>query len=101
MEILITGGTFLGAILGRFFKVLILIPASVFSIVVLVILLSRDFAAYSVLDSLLGGALLIASLEFGYVTGLVSTDISAVVEGFGRFRACFRRPAPARPAQPG
>ena len=80
MEILITGGAFLGALLGRSFKVLILVPAS--AVLIAILLMKAGFAGNPLLNSLVKIALLIASLELGYVTGLISTDISAAVQSF-------------------
>ena len=80
MEILITGGAFLGAVLGRFFKVLILVPASALLIALLVI--KTGIAGPALVSSFVKIALLIASLELGYVTGLISTDVSSLMQGF-------------------
>jgi hypothetical protein len=80
MEILIIGGAFFGAVLGRFFKVLVLMPAATPAIALL--LVRREIAGPTLLDSFLGIGLLIASLELGYVTGLISTDISAATQDF-------------------
>jgi hypothetical protein len=95
MEILIAGGAVFGAVLGRFFKVLVLIPAVALAIALL--LVRREVAGYPLLDFFLGIGLLIASLELGYVTGLISTDISAAAQGFRGFLARSRRPASSRP----
>jgi len=43
------------------------------------------FAGYPLLNSLVKIALLTGSLELGFVTGLISTDISAAVQGFRGF----------------
>jgi hypothetical protein len=94
MEILITGGAFFGAVLGRFFKVLVLIPA--FAVAIALLLVRREFAGHTLLDSFLGIGLLIASLELGYVTGVISTDIFAAAQGFRGFLASARRPASSR-----
>jgi hypothetical protein len=96
MEILITGGAFLGAVLGRSFKVLILVPASAF--VVTLLLIKSGFAGHPLFNSLVKIALLIASLELGYVTGLISTDISSAVQGFRGFWTRPRGTTPSRPA---
>jgi hypothetical protein len=96
MEILITGGAFLGAILGRSFKVLILVPASI--LVIALLLMKAGFAGYPLLNSLVKIALLTGSLELGFVTGLISTDISAAVQGFRGFWTRQRRPTSSRPA---
>jgi hypothetical protein len=60
MEILITGGAFLGALLGRSFKVLILVPAS--AVLIALLLMKAGFAGNPLLNSLVKIALLIASL---------------------------------------
>ena len=88
MPILIVGGAFFGAILGRIFKVFVLIPAVALAIALL--LVRREVAGHTWLDSFLGIGLLIASLELGYVTGLISTDISAAVQSFRGFRTRLR-----------
>lgn len=83
IAILITGGAFFGAVLGRFFKVLVLIPAGALAIALF--LVSGEVAGHTLFDTFLGIGLLIASLELGYVTGLISRGISAAardVRGF-------------------
>ena len=95
MEIAFAGGAFFGAVLGRFFKVLVLIPAGALAIAML--LANPEFAGRTVLDALLRIGLLIASLELGYVAGLISTDISAAAQVFRGFLARSRRPALSRP----
>jgi hypothetical protein len=89
MQMLITGGAFLGAVLGRSFKVLILVPAS--ALVIALLLMKASFAGHQVEI-----ALVIASLELGYLTGLISTDISAAVQGFRGFWKRPRRSSPSR-----
>ena len=98
MEILITGGAFCGAVLGRFFKVLVLLPAGALAIALL--LVKREVAGPTLLDSFLGIGLLIASLELGYVMGLISTDISAAAQGIRGILARSRRPASPRTPHP-
>jgi hypothetical protein len=99
MEILITGGAFFGAVLGRFFKVLVLMPAGALAVALL--LAKREVAGPTLLDFFLGIGLLIASLELGYVTGLISTDVSAAGQGFRGFLARARRPPSPRPTHLG
>jgi hypothetical protein len=94
MEILITGGAFFGAVLGRFFKVLVLMPAGALAIALL--LVKREITGHLLLDSFLGIGLLIASLELGYVMGLISTDVSAATQGIREFLARSHRPASSR-----
>jgi hypothetical protein len=89
IEIAIAGGAFFGAVLGRFFKVLALIPASV--ILIALFLAKRGIAAHTWLDCLRGIGLLIASLELGYVTGLISTYI---FPGGASFSRIFGRSPP-------
>jgi hypothetical protein len=67
MAILIAGGAFFGAILGRIFKVFVLIPAVALAIAS--ILVRREVAGHTWLDTFLGVGLLITSLALGYVTG--------------------------------
>ena len=88
MAILITGGALFGGVLGRFFKVLVLMPAGTLAIALL--LARQEVAGHTWLDSLRGIGLLIASLELGYVTGLISTDISAAAQGLRGFLARSR-----------
>ena len=89
MEILITGGAFFGVVLGRFFKVLVLMPAGALAIALL--LVKREITGHPLLDSFVGIGLLIASLELGYVMGLISTDISTMAQGIRRFLGRSRR----------
>jgi hypothetical protein len=95
MECVIAGGAFFGALLGRFFKVLVLIPAGALAIALF--LVRRESASQTLLDAFLGIGLLIASLELGYVTGLITTDFCPAAQSFRGFLAHFRRPAPPRP----
>ena len=98
MGILITGGAFFGAVLGRFFKVFVLMPAVALAIALL--LVKREVAGHPLLDSFLGIGLLITSLELGYVMGLNSTDIAAAAQGIRGFLARSRRPASPRTPHP-
>ena len=97
MEIAIAGGAFFGALLGRFFKVLVLIPAGALAIALL--MAKQESAGHTMVDSFRGMGLLIASLELGYVVGLLSTDISAATQCLRGFLARCRRPAPSRPTR--
>ncbi len=60
MEIAIAGGAFFGAVLGRFFKVLVLIPAGALAIALL--LVKRESADHTWLDAFLGIGLPVASV---------------------------------------
>lgn len=78
----------LGAVLGRFFKVLVLVPASAF---ILAAVLVRSAAVESGLPrTLLEFALLNATLQIGYVAGLLFFLIPSVSHDQGK-------PARARP----
>ena len=73
MTIVLIGSVLLGAVLGRFFKVWVLIPASAF---VLAAVLVRSAAVeHGLLRPLLEFAALITSLQIGYVSGLLSHSI--------------------------
>ena len=76
MAILLIWSVLLGAVLGRFFKVLVLGPASAFVLVV-VLVRSAD-GEHGLLRPLLEFAVLITSLQIGYVFGLVSHSIPSV-----------------------
>jgi hypothetical protein len=95
MEILITGGAFLGAVLGRFFRVLILVPAS--ALVTAFVLIKAGFAGYPILNTVTKVALLIASLELGYITGLISTDITSAAQSLRNFWTRPGRTTTSRP----
>jgi hypothetical protein len=60
----------LGAVLGRFFKVLVLVPAGAF-VLAAVLVRSAD-VEHGLLRPLLEFAALISSLQIGYVSGLLS-----------------------------
>lgn len=80
MELLITAGAFLGAALGRSFKVPILIPACF--LIVVMLLVSAGSPNFSFFGTVGRIGLLIISLELGYLVGLISTDIAAARQGF-------------------
>jgi hypothetical protein len=95
MEILITGGACLGAVLGRFFRVLILIPVS--ALLIAFVLMKAGIAGYPMLNTITTISLLIASLELGYITGLISTDISSAAQSFRSFWTRPSRTTTSRP----
>jgi hypothetical protein len=70
LAILILGSVLLGAVLGRFFKVLVLVPAC--ALVLAVVLVRSADGERGLLRPLLEFAVLITSLQIGYVFGLVS-----------------------------
>jgi hypothetical protein len=68
MTILLIGSVLLGAVLGRFFKVLVLVPACAF--VFVAILVRSAYVEHGLLPPPLEFAVLITSLQIGYVLGL-------------------------------
>ena|ERR1700730_18253585 len=72
MTILLMGSVLLGAVLGRFFKVLVLAPACAF--VFVAILVRFVYVEHGLLRPLLEFAGLITSLQIGYVLGLLSSS---------------------------
>jgi hypothetical protein len=85
----------LGAVLGRLFKVLVLVPACAFLLVAIVV----RSAEHGLLSRLLEFAVLNATLQIGYVSGLVSHLIPSVSERRGTTaapRAAAARPSTAR-----
>ncbi|MFZ3326629.1 MAG: hypothetical protein WA231_12345 [Methylocella sp.] len=77
MAILILGSVvLLGAVLGRFFKVLVLVPAC--ALVLAVVLVRSTDGEHGLLRALLEFAVLITSLQIGYVFGVVSHWIPSV-----------------------
>jgi hypothetical protein len=81
LAILILGSVLLGAVLGRFFKVLVLVPAC--ALVLAVVLVRSADGEHGLLRPLLEFAVLITSLQIGYVFGLVSHWIPSVSERRG------------------
>jgi hypothetical protein len=88
VAILLIWSVLLGAVLGRFFKVLVLVPACAF--VLAAVLVRSANGEHGQLRPLLEFAVLITSLQFGYVFGLVSQLIPSVSERRGTTAA----PAP-------
>ena len=78
MSILIIGSVLVGAILGRFFKVLVLAPA--FALSVAMVVASSVYFGHSLPRALLEFLVLITSLQMGYVFGRVSPSIPSVPE---------------------
>jgi hypothetical protein len=81
MYILIIGSILLGAILGRFFKVLVLIPACA---VTLAMVVASSAYEHSLLRALLEVVVLLTSLQIGYVSGLFSSLIPSVWQRRGK-----------------
>ncbi len=88
MAILLIWSVLLGAILGRFFKVLVLVPAS--ALVLAAVLVRSAAVEHGLLRPLLEFAMLNATLQIGYVSGLLSFFLPSVSQ-------CQGKPARARP----
>jgi hypothetical protein len=78
MTILLIGSVLLGAVLGRFFKVLVLVPACAF--VFVAILVRSAYVEHGLLPPPLEFAVLITSLQIGYVLGLFDEARSECVD---------------------
>jgi hypothetical protein len=82
VAILLIGSVLLGAVLGRFFKVWVLVPACAF-VLVAVLIRSAD-VEHGLLGPLLEFAVLITSLQIGYVSSLLSFFIPGVSQRQGK-----------------
>ncbi len=82
MAILLLGSVLLGAVLGRFFKVLVLVPAGALALAAALV---RSAAVeHGLLRPLVEFAVLIISLQIGYVSGLLSLFIPGVPQREGK-----------------
>jgi hypothetical protein len=82
VAILLIWSVLLGAVLGRFFKILVLVPACAF-LLAAVLVRSAD-GEHGLLRPLLEFAVLIASLQIGYVSGLLSFFLPSVSQHQGK-----------------
>ena len=82
MAILLIGSVLLGAILGRFFKVWVLVPAC--ALVLAAVLVRSADVEHGLLRPLVEFAVLITSLQIGYVSGLLSFFIPSVSQRQGK-----------------
>lgn len=89
MAVLLIGSVLLGAVLGRFFKVWVLVPACAF-VLAAVLVRSAD-GEHGVLRPLLEFAVLNATLQIGYVLGLLYFFLARAG------RAAKEKPARAHP----
>jgi hypothetical protein len=90
VAILLIWSVLLGAVLRRFFKALVLVPACAFVLAAVVV--RSVNGEHGLLRLLLEFAVLITSLQIGYVFGLVSHSIPSVSER--------REPRPRRRLEP-
>lgn len=74
MSVIVVGGVLFGTILGRFFKIFILVPASALAVVL--VLATPTVAGNSLWDSALELFVLVTSMQLGYFLGLVSGPVS-------------------------
>jgi hypothetical protein len=86
VAILVIWSVLLGAVLGRFFNVLVLVPAC--ALVLAAVLVRSANLEHGLLRPLLEFGVLNATLQIGYVCGLLSFFIPSVSQG---------KPARARP----
>jgi hypothetical protein len=89
VAILVIWSLLLGAILGRFFKVLVLVPAC--ALVAATVLVRTTDVEHGLLRPLLEFAMLIISLQIGYVSGLLSSSVSQRQGKPARARALLRQ----------
>jgi hypothetical protein len=82
VAILFIGSILLGAVLGRFFKVLVLIPVCAF--VLAAVLVRSPDVEHGLLRPFLEFAMLTATLQIGYVSGLLSAFIPSVSQRHGK-----------------
>ena len=80
MGILFVAGVLFGTILGRLFKVLILVPTC--GVAIVLALAKPGLVDQSLAQSVLQVVVLITSIQFGYALGAVSSNMSAVFKGF-------------------
>jgi hypothetical protein len=92
VAILLIWSVLLGAVLGRFLKVWVLVPAYAFLLAAVVVRSANG--EHGLLRSLLELAVLIATLQISYVSGLVSHLLPSVSERRGTTAA------PARSRRP-
>lgn len=78
MGILFIGGVLFGTILGRLFKVLILVPTC--GIVVILALAKPSLVEQSLAQSALQIVVLVTSIQIGYMIGAVSHNMFAVLK---------------------
>jgi hypothetical protein len=85
VTILIIGSILLGAVLGRFFKVWILVPTGV--VAVITVFASSFFHDQGLLGVFFECAVLLTCLQIGYATGLFSRPIPSKLQQLGKTRA--------------
>jgi hypothetical protein len=94
MTDLVIVGALLGLILGRLFKVYVLLPAC--ALVALLALTGPYLIGKSVGTSFFELIVLLASLQFGYVAGLLSNHLSTFLSGPRRLWASLMHAVSSR-----
>jgi ABC-type uncharacterized transport system permease subunit len=93
LAISITGAILLGAVLARFYNVLILVPA--FALIFASVVAKSVFLHLGLLRPALEFSLLVTSLQIGYVAIPISLVVMAPLRRIkGRSRKCSATPAP-------
>ncbi|MGH6811810.1 MAG: hypothetical protein ACREDM_05505 [Methylocella sp.] len=82
MAILFVGNVLLGAVLGRFFRVWVLVPACAF--VLAAVLVRSAYIGQGLLHTLVEFAVLNATLIIGYVSGLLSCFVPGLSKRQGK-----------------
>jgi hypothetical protein len=91
VTILIIGSILLGVVLGRFFKVWILIPTG--AVAIITAFASSFFHDQGLLGVFFECAVLLTCLQIGYASGLFSHLIPSKLQQLGKTRAAPRPPA--------
>ena len=94
MGILFIGGVLFGTILGRCFKVLVLVPSC--GVAIILVLAGPTVVAQSAAQLILEAVLLVTGLQFGYAAGMASSNMSAVLQAFRKAYASASHSAGSR-----
>lgn len=94
MVVLFIGGVLFGTILGRSFKVMILVPAC--SVAIALVFAGPVLGERTAAQTILEAVLLVTGLQFGYAAGLASSNISAVLQAFRQVFASSTHSAGSR-----
>jgi hypothetical protein len=94
MGILVIAGVLFGTILGRYFKVFVLIPACILAIVL--VAAKPAPVDFSFFYAMLEIAVLVASLQIGYALGMASGEIPALLKFCRRALGYQASTAPSR-----
>ena len=94
MAMLLIGTALFGLVLGRFFKVYVLIPTCGFTLVLAFAgpTLGYESLTYSFVEI----ALVLASLQIGYFIALASRNLLSIYESHNRIWASPPHPSPSR-----